>query len=77
MAISHHTALIFAPRERSVLARPGRAWCMHEHRPSSERATKTFERSFGAWYIYYLIQALPGLANVEGSFGAKTNTSAR
>jgi len=58
-----------------MLARPGRAWSKTKKETSSEGALDGHERSFGAWIFIATSQALPGLANIEGSFGAKTDHS--
>lgn len=67
---------VFAPRERSILARPGRAWYMPPFRTNSVGAALTMsEHSFGAWMTRHLFQALPGLAKIDGSFGANSQTT--
>ena len=64
-----HT-LVFAPKEHSILAMPGRAWYRNDKNKALKERSK-FERSFRAWNEYAAHLALPGQAKIECSVGAR------
>jgi hypothetical protein len=66
-----HSDVAAAPKEPSILARPGRAWKMNKQFPSSGGALEALSAPPELALSDTIHQALPGLANIECSFGAK------